>query len=142
MLVSLPLLLRVRVLDRALLGRLAPLDVLLLETLHAAAGLTGLPAARFSAVLEAEPGREPAEAPMLGPAARLGSERALLLELAARAGGAPEALRWLQLRAPEEAGEVLASPPVAVELEALGARIVGGPAPPVFTEAGELLTRL
>ncbi|MDW8371269.1 MAG: hypothetical protein RMK81_13415, partial [Geminicoccaceae bacterium] len=66
----------------------------------------------------------------------------LLLELAARAGGDPHALRWLQLRAPEEAGEVFASPPVAAELEALGARIVGGPAPPVFAAAGELLTRV
>lgn len=142
MLVSLPLLLRVRVLDRALLQPLAALDVLLLETLGAGAGLAGLPEARLVAVLDAEPGAEAAEEAMLGPSARLGSDRALLLELAARAGGEPEALRWLQLTSPLEAGEVLASRPVAAELATAGARTVGGPAPPVFTAAGELLTRI
>ncbi len=78
----------------------------------------------------------------VGPAERLGSERAVLLELVARAPRTGDALRYLQLAAPHEAGEVLASRPVAAELEAQGGRIVGGPAPPVFTAAGELLTRI
>lgn len=142
MLVSLPLLLRVRVLERAILERLAALDVLLIETIPAGSGLAGLPRARLVAVLDAEPGAEVVEGAVLGPSARLGSDRALLLELAARAGGEPETLRWLQLASPLEAGEVLASRPVAGELRAQGGRIVGGPAPPVFTAAGELLTRI
>jgi hypothetical protein len=143
-LVSLPLLLRVRVLEPARLAGLARLDVLLLETLPADSALDRLPPSAILAVLEAEPGAALPEGraeQLLGPAARLGSDRALLLELAARVAGPPDAARWLQLRDPGEVGEVFASRPVAVELEERGARIVGGPSPPVFTPAGELLTR-
>lgn len=78
----------------------------------------------------------------VGPAERLGSERAVLLELVARAPRVGDALRYLQLAAPHEAGEVLASRPVAAALEAQGGRIVGGPAPPYITDRGELVTRV
>lgn len=131
-------------LEPARLRGLARLDVLLLETLAPDAALDSLPATAILAVLEAEPGAilpEGLVAQVLGPAARFGSDRALMLELAARIGGPVDGQRWLQLRDPGEAGEVLASPPVAKELEARGARIVGGPSPPVFTATGELLTR-
>lgn|GEM_PF-3796935 len=144
MLVSLPLLLRVRVLDPARLTGLARLDVLLLETLPNDAALDRLPATDILAVLAAEPGAilpEGLVPRVLGPAAQWGSDRAFLLELAARVGGPPDARRWLQMRDPGEFGEMFASQPVAAELEARGARIVGGPSPPVFTTEGELLTR-
>jgi hypothetical protein len=143
-LVSLPLLERVRVLDPTRLRGLAPLDLLLLETLPVDAEFDRLPPTRILAVLAVEPGAVLPEglAPeLLGPAARAGSDRAFLLELAARVGGPPDARRWLQLRDPGEFGEMFASRPVAAELEARGARIVGGPSPPVFDESGELLTR-
>ncbi len=78
----------------------------------------------------------------VGPAERLGSERAVFLELVARAPRTGDALRYLQLAAPHEAGEVLASRPVAAELAEQGGRIVGGPAPPYITDRGELLTRV
>lgn len=143
-LLSLPLVERVRVLEPARLGGLARLDVLLLETLAPDAALDSLPPTAVLAVLEAEPQAilpEGLAEQVLGPAARFGSDRALLLELAARIGAPVDVQRWLQLRDPSEAGEVLASGPVAAELVAAGGRIVGGPWPPVFTAAGELLTR-
>lgn len=145
-LVSLPLLLRLRLEDARALAGLATLDVLLVERLARTEGLDRLPPAALVGVLAVD---EPAAslpvalaARLVGPAARSGSERALVLELVARTAGAPDALRWLQLRAPGETGEVLASPSVAAELEAAGARVVGGPAPPVFGRARELLTRV
>jgi hypothetical protein len=144
-LASLPLLERVRPADPTRLAALAPLDVLLLERLGAGTGRPALPEAALLGVLEVEADAASPErlAPLvLGPASRFGSDRALLLELAARIGAQSDALRWLQLRAPGEAFEALASRPVAVELLALGGRIVGGPWPPVLAEDGALLTRI
>lgn len=172
MLVSLPLLLRVR-LGRfaapvppealegpaalgAQLARVLPpldLDVLLIERLETAepgAGDGAEPvqgAVSFArlGVLElvgATPVPPALATLTLGPAQQLGSDRALLLELVARAPRSGDALRFLQMAAPHEAGEVLASRPVAAELEALGGSIVGGPSPPVFTAKGALLTRI
>lgn len=143
--VSLPLLQRVRPADPDRIRALARLDLLLIETLSADAALDGLPATAILAVLEAEPAALLPEglAPLvLGPAARFGSDRALLLELAARLAAPSDAPRWLQLRAPGEACEVLASGPVAAELRAAGGRIVGGPWPPVLAADGALLTRI
>lgn len=143
--VSLPLLERVRPADPDRIRALDRLDLLLIETLSADAALDRLPATAILALLEAEPAAVLPEglAPLLlGPAARFGSDRALLLELAARPGPPAGARRWLQLRAPAEAREVLASGPVAAELVAAGGRIVGGPWPPVLAPDGALLTRI
>lgn len=171
MLLSLPLLLRVRlgrfaepvpaaVLEcpatlGAGLARLLPpfaLDLLLIERLETGEGgeptpRAGAESVRFGllGVLEVPVGTvvPPAlAAQTVGPAERLGSERAVLLELVARAPRTGDALRYLQLATPHEAGEVLASRPVAAELEAQGGRIVGGPAPPVLDATGQLLTRI
>ncbi len=143
--VSLPILERVRPADPDRIRALARLDLLLIETLSADAALDRLPATAILAVLEADPGAVLPEglAPLvLGPASHFGSDRAFVLELAARVGDPPDARRWLQLRAPAEVREVLASGPVAAELLAAGGRIVGGPWPPVLAPDGALLTRI
>jgi hypothetical protein len=170
-LLSLPLLLRVRLgrfadpvpaeaLERpetlgARLARLLPpieIDLLLIERLETGERGEVPPAAgsepvRFGllGVLEVPAATvvPPALAAVtVGPAERLGSERAVLLELVARAPRTGDAIRYLQMAAPHEAGEVLASRSVAAELEGRGGRIVGGPAPPYISDRGELLTRV
>ncbi len=129
------------------------LDVVLLERLEAApdgddsgdAPAADAPVVRLWGVLEVAADTVVADefaAALIGPAARLGSDRAVVLEVVARAGARGDALRYLQMAAPHEAGEVLASPSVARALAAAGGRIVGGPSPPVFAADGALLTRI
>ncbi len=144
--VSLPPLLRVRWPSGRPLAGLDALDVLLVETLPAEGEERALPSARCVGLLSVEPGCAAipvaGSGVVLGPAIRLGSERALLIELAARSGAPPDAVRWLQIASPTETGEVLASPALARELEAMGGEITGGPSPPVLGPRGELLTRV
>lgn len=171
LLLSLPLLLRVRLgrfapppppgalADRCALAAglallLPPLelDALLLERLQSGPPGGPIPAGPspplafgLLGVLEVAPDTAVPEAladAVIGPAARLGSERAVVLELLARASASGDALRFLQMSALHEAGEVLASRPVARALEAAGGVVVGGPGPPLLAVDGALLTRI